>query len=147
MRTVSASSALRTVSSFVLKKADSRLFDEPVLLADVELAVELEAPRAEPQAAVLEERPELDERPGVASVAIAVARPDDRNLGSPRHLQEPPVGSITRRMCEMSILRCAYQPSGWRKSFWRSIRTRTVRPGTSSQRTGAKGSAPPHGWV
>ena len=49
------------------------------------------------------------------------------------------VGSITRRMCEMSMPLCAYQPSGCRKSRWSSITTSAVWPGTSSQRTGSYG--------
>ena len=47
------------------------------------------------------------------------------------------VGSITRRMCETSISCVAYQPSGWRKSFWSSTTTWTVLPGASRQAEGS----------
>ena len=48
------------------------------------------------------------------------------------------VGSITRRMWAMSIPCVAYHPSACRKSFWSSMTTCTVRPGTRLQADGSK---------
>ena len=48
------------------------------------------------------------------------------------------VGSITRCMWAMSMSCVAYQPSGCRKSFWSSITTCTVRPGSRRQAEGSK---------
>ena len=64
-----------------------------------------------------------------------------QTMGTPRARHSSTsafVGSITRCMCEMSISCVAYQPSGWRKSFWSSTTTCTVRPGTSLHAEGSK---------
>src|SRR6478736_2085235 len=66
-----------------------------------------------------------------------------QTTGTPRSRAAPVsdfTGSITRCMCAMSIPDAAYQPSACRKSFWRSMWTRAVWPGTRSQCASSYGS-------
>ena len=68
----------------VVEGREPVLLDEPVAVPGLELGEDLVAPGADAKAAVSQERPELEQRAGIARVAEAVARPNDRNPARPR---------------------------------------------------------------
>ena len=121
--------------------AEPRLRHVPVLRLGLQIGQDLPAPGLAPQAAVLEEGPELHERPAVFCAPDAVAGPDDGDVLGRAAASSAFIGSMQRCMWPMSMPCVAYQPSACRKSFCASMTTSAVRPGTRSQCAASKGDA------